>query len=134
MKYLKFILLILMLFTTNVFANNYSVDLSASGKINIELTDKENNELIDKVKLGKDNNWEYTWLDIEKSDYNVLELNIPKGYIATYEEIDNTFIITNTKTLVQTGNNYYLVVILGSCGIILILSSIIYNKYKEHNE
>lgn len=95
----------------------------------------KNNELIDKVKLSKDNKWEYTWLDIEKSDdYNVLELNVPNGYIATYEEIDNTFIITNTKTLVQTGNNYYLVVILGSCGIILILSSIIYNKYKEHNE
>ena len=51
MKYLKFILLILMLFTTNVFANNYSVDLSVSGKINIELTDKENNESIEGVEL-----------------------------------------------------------------------------------
>ena len=101
----------------------------------VEIGLYRNNELIDKVKLSKDNNWEYTWEDIEKSDdYNVLELNVPKGYIATYEKIDNTFIITNTKTLVQTGNNYYLVVILGTSGIMLILSSIIYNKYKEHNE
>lgn len=46
---------------------------SLSNKNNLESLPKyveiglyKNNELIDKVKLGKDNNWEYTWLDIEK--------------------------------------------------------------------
>ena len=73
MKHLKFILLILMLFTTNVFANNYSVDLSVSGKINVVLTDKENNESIEGVELTL-----YKIANVLEEDYHL-----------TYNYVDN---------------------------------------------
>ncbi len=100
----------------------------------IEVGLYKNNELISKIKLNKDNNWSYTWEDLEKSDeYSILEVNVPKGYTATYEKIDNTVVITNTKTLVQTGNNYYLALIIGLLGIIFIMLGIFYNL-KVKNE
>ena len=49
----------------------------------------------------KENNWEYTWEQIEASDeYNVKEINVPEGYTPTYKQIANTFIITNSKNFI----------------------------------
>ena len=73
MKHLKYLFVLIMLFTTNVFANNYSVDLSASGKINVVLTDKENNESIEGVKLTL-----YKIANVLEEDYHL-----------TYKYVDN---------------------------------------------
>lgn len=100
----------------------------------IEVGLYKSHELISKIKLNKDNNWSYTWEDLEKNDnYDILEINVPKGYTATYERIDNTVVITNTKTLVQTGNNNYLALIIGLFGIAFIMLGIFYNL-KVKNE
>lgn len=100
----------------------------------IEVGLYKDNELISKIKLNKDNNWSYTWEDLEKSDnYDIIEINVPKGYTATYEKIDNTVVITNTKTLVQTGNNNYLALIIGLFGVTFIMLGIFYNL-KVKNE
>lgn len=92
-----------------------------------------NGEVIDKVNLSKENNWEYIWKDIEKSDNYVVKEIVPDGYTDTYQRIDNTIIITNTSTLVQTGNMPWLIILIGSVGILLVAISVIYNKFNEKN-
>lgn len=106
---------------------------NTSGEINVpksvEIALLLDEELIDKVILNKDNNWTHTWKYLQKSDkYRVLETKVPKGYTATYWQEDNLFIVTNTKTLVYTGQMRFLVEILSSIGIIFIIASLIYNK------
>lgn len=98
----------------------------------IEIELSKDNEVIDRIKLNSSNNWEYTWKDIEKSDmYSVKEINVPKGYTVTYQKENNSFIVTNTTSLVQTGNMPWLVELIGSLGIIFIVISIVYSKIKD---
>lgn len=100
--------------------------------IKVELLKKD--ELIDTITLNNENNWTYTWKQIEKSDeYSVREINIPKGYTATYRQIENKFTITNTKTLAQTGKNIIIINIFVLLGIVLITTGLILEK-KNKNE
>ena len=100
--------------------------------VTIELL--KNNEVIDTIKLSKENDWTYTWLDIEKSDkYSVQEIDIPDGYTATYKNDGYTFIVTNTDKLPQTGQLKWPIAILSITGL-LFISIGIYNIKRETNE
>lgn len=91
-------------------------------------------EVIDTVTLNSDNNWNYTWEDIVKSDeYNVVEIDIPEGYTATYKNNEFTFTITNTDKLPQTGQIYLPIIILSSLGMMFILLGI-FQLRRESNE
>lgn len=110
--------------------SNINSSINLPKEIEIELS--KNGEVIDTVKLNSTNNWEYTWKDLEKSDmYNVREVNVPKGYTVTYQKEGNLFIVTNTTSLVQTGNMPWLVEIIGGIGLIFIVISLIYNKNEQ---
>ena len=99
--------------------------------VTIELYKGE--ELIDTIKLSEDNNWIYTWNKIPLSDeYLVKEINVPDEYTDTYRQVGNKFIVTNTKTLVQTGMNLLLVELLAVTGIICIIIGIICEKRKKY--
>lgn len=90
-------------------------------------------EVIDTITLNNKNNWTYTWYQIEQSDiYSVKEIDVPKGYTDTYRQVDNKFIITNTKTLVQTGQNILLIEILTIIGLSLIVLGILLDKRNNH--
>lgn len=100
-------------------------------EVNIELL--KNGEVIDTVKLNKDNNWHYTWKNLEKSDkYTVREINIPIGYTASYRNDGNIFTITNTDTLIKTGQNILIIQVLAVIGLILIGIGIIYAKKSKN--
>lgn len=45
--------------------------------------------------LNKDNNWQYTWENLPMANWTVEEVNPPKGFKVSIEQIDNKFIITN---------------------------------------
>ena len=93
----------------------------------------EDNEVIEVVTLNKDNNWEYTWTQIEASDkYSVNEINVPEGYTPTYKRVENTYIVTNSKNLVQTGRMAWVTSLLSVLGLILIVLGILYYK-KDRN-
>ena len=116
----------------NTSTNNTNHVINIPENITVELL--LDNKVIDTIILSKENDWKYTWKDLEKSDmYTVKEIKVPKGYTATYENIDNTVVITNTKTLVQTGNNNYLALIIGLFGVTFIMLGIFYNL-KVKNE
>ena len=100
-------------------------------EVTIELL--KDGEVIDTVVLNDENNWTYTWYQIEESDtYSVKEKDVPSGYTDTYRQEDNKFIVTNTKTLVQTGQNIIFIEILLSFGIILIITGLILNKRNKY--
>lgn len=105
----------------------------------LEITDKvtvsllKGEDVIETVELNPDNNWTYTFENIEKSDdYSVLEVNVPTGYVATYQENNNIFTITNTDKLVQTGQNKILLLSLASIGLILLIVGLLFEKRKKY--
>ncbi len=86
-------------------------------------------EVIQAVMLSDDNDWTYTWENIEKSDkYNVREINIPKGYKVTYKKNEYVYTVTNTDTLPNTGQLYYSIILLALGGIAFVILGIIKNK------
>ena len=106
-------------------------DNNIPSKITIELL--KNGGIIDIVVLNSENNWSYVWKQIEKSDeYSVKEINIPDGYIASYRQEGNKFIVTNTKTLVQTGQRLWINLLLVVIGLFFITTGIVLNKRSNH--
>ena len=83
--------------------------------------------------LNEENNWTYTWENIEKSDkYKVREIDIPTGYTPTYRNYEYTFIVTNTNTLIKTCTNTILIELSLLLGLVLIITGILYNKKVNH--
>jgi len=94
---------------------------SNDNKENVTIELYKGDELIDTVILNDENNWTHTWKQIKASDeYSVKEINIPIGYTPTYRQVANKFIVTNTKTLVNTGQNTWLVSLLAYSGLIFV--------------
>lgn len=91
--------------------------------------------LIDTVLLNKENNWSYTWKQLEASDqYSVKEIDIPKGYTPTYTKDGYSFIITNTNTLPNTGMSYYPVLLFAFLGILFLTIGIVLERKENNHE
>ena len=92
-------------------------------------------EAVETVKLGSWNNWRYTWKDLDgEGDWSVLEVNIPKGYTPSYKVSGDTVTITNTATLIQTGQLNWPILVLGGAGILMLLAGVILMTRKRKNE
>ena len=53
-------------------------------------------ETFDTVELSEENGWEYTWENLEKDTYYIIE-EVPAGYTAEVVKKGNTYVITNTS-------------------------------------
>ena len=86
--------------------------------------------------LSSANGWKHTWTDLDGSgNWQVLETNIPKGYTPTYVVNGDVVTITNSETLIQTGQNNLGVVVMGGCGVLMLLCGlfIIGRRKKEED-
>ena len=55
--------------------------------------------LHDTVTLDESNNWSYTWSNLPLGyDYRVVEVDVPEGYDASYDQDGDVWTITNTHT------------------------------------
>lgn len=88
----------------------------------------ENGIIADTVTLNRENNWEYTWTNLNgSSEWLVTEAEIPDGYTVTVAKESRVFIITNTypmnepPKLPQTGALWWPVPLL-ICGGLLLTS------------
>lgn len=88
------------------------------------------------VRLGEWNNWTYHWEDASVSgDWQVTEINIPKGYTPSYQVLGNNVTITNTRKLIQTGQLLWPMAVLCGAGIALIaLGGVILFKKKKTSD
>ena len=90
---------------------------------------------VEKVTLGAWNNWSYTWTDLDgNDDWSVLETGIPKGYTPSYRTNGDVVTITNTATLIQTGQLNWPIPVLGSLGVLMIFFGIFMMRKKKKTE
>ena len=89
---------------------------------------------VEKVTLSANNNWTYTWKGLDGSgDWSVIETGIPSGYTPSYRTSGNVVTITNTATLIQTGQLNWPIPVLGSLGALMIFFGIFTMRKKKKN-
>ena len=77
--------------------------------------------VIKTATLNAENGWRVTFPDLPVSDaYSVREVNIPEGFVATYTQNGYTFTVTNSTTLIQTGQLVWPIPVLAMVGVLLI--------------
>lgn len=94
---------------------------------------------VETVWLSQGNDWMYTWTELDPAgDWSVMENEIPKGYTPSYRaertESGKLVTITNTSSLLQTGQLNWPVPILLLVGLLLIAAGIILMKKKKKKE
>ena len=91
-------------------------------------------ELYASVRLDASNNWTYTWKDENAhGNWQIVEVNIPKGYVPSYSVSNGVVTITNTRTLIQTGQLNWPVWALGGAGVALLaLGAVVLGKKKKN--
>ena len=90
---------------------------------------------VDTVTLSAANGWSYTWRNLAEYDsWQIVERNIPQGYVPYYSARYGTVTITNTATLIQTGQLNWPIWVLGGAGLVLILGgAVVLGKKKRKN-
>lgn len=92
----------------------------------------DGDELVEKVILSEENHWSHTWTELDGSKtWNVKEINVPKGYVVSYEKTDTTVTMKNTGSLIQTGQLNWPVPVLAFVGLILILTGFVLLQNKR---
>lgn len=87
------------------------------------------------VTLGAWNNWTYTWKDLRiYGNWQVIETNIPRGYVPSYSISGNILTITNTRSLIQTGQLNWPVWVIGGAGLALILGGAVLLTRKKRKD
>ena len=88
------------------------------------------------VRLGAWNNWTYEWKDPGvHGNWQVIETNIPKGYAPSYSVYGGIVTVTNTRSLIQTGQLNWPIWVLGGMGLGLVAlgGTILVKKKKGNN-
>lgn len=96
-------------------------------------------KVYDTVTLNKENNWKYTWKDLDESyKWNVAE-ECPEGYTVAVEKQGNTFVLTNTgipaepePELPQTGMLWWPVIATAALGLVFLVIGLVFRKGKEN--
>lgn len=98
----------------------------------VKVTLYDGDDKVAVVRLNEDNDWTYTWEDLSgEGNWQVLEKNVPKGYKASYKTDGDTVTITNTASLIQTGQLNWPIPVLGGLGLLLILAGLLVSKKKK---
>ena len=112
---------------------NTDESTEASDSVTVQLL--KNGNVIKTATLNAQNNWQVTYTDMPESDtYSIEEINIPKGFTATYKQSGYVFTVTNTSTLIQTGQLIWPIPALAFSGILLITIGIaVLSKKRKPN-
>lgn len=107
-----------------------------SGKIPDSVTVQllRDGEVLKTATLNKQNNWQITYTDLPESDaYRIKEVNVPKGFTATYTQKGYVFTVTNTATLAQTGQLIWPIPVLAMVGLFFLLLGFAILRKPEKN-
>ena len=92
-------------------------------------------KVVQTAVLNESNNWQITYTNMPESDaYSIKEVNIPKGFTATYKQKAYVFTVTNTSTLIQTGQLVWPIPVLALVGVLLIAAgSVLLQKKRKQD-
>lgn len=100
----------------------------------VKMTLYNGEEAVETVRLGSWNNWTYTWRDLDGAgQWRVLESDVPKGYTPYYSQKDGVVTVTNTATLIQTGQNRWPAAVLGGAGLLMLVAGLLSMRKKREN-
>lgn len=114
----------------------WNTDKSAKIAENVTIQLLRDGVVVETAILGAENNWKVTFNNMPQSDsYTVEEVNIPKGFVATYSRDGYEFTVTNTATLIKTGQLVWPIPILAMAGIAFItLGTVVLHKQEDFYE
>ena len=113
----------------------WNTDKSTTTPNSVTVQILRHGEVVETAMLNQQNNWQVTYTDMPESDgYTVKEVNIPKGFTATYSRKGYEFIVTNTASLAQTGQLIWPIPVLAVAGMFLLLMglAILRKSEKQH--
>ena len=112
---------------------NTDASTQAADSVTVQLL--RNGVVIETAILNAKNNWQVTYADMPESDqYTIQEVNVPQGFTATYKQVGYVFTVTNTSTLIQTGQLIWPIPMLAFLGVVLIgTGCILLQKKREPN-
>lgn len=104
---------------------------SRPGAVTVTLYDGET--AVETVQLSQDNGWSHTWSGLSaKGNWQVTETSIPKGYTPSYSVSGDVVTVTNTATLIQTGQLNWPIPVMAGCGVLLLaLACMMLRKKKK---
>ena len=109
---------------------NTDASTKAAERITVQLL--KNGNAVKTATLSKDNHWQVTYDDMPESDaYSIKEVDVPKGFTATYKQNGYVFTVTNTSTLIQTGQLMWPIPVLAVSGMLLIAAGIMLLQKKR---
>lgn len=102
----------------------------ATDHITVQLL--RNDVVIETAVLNAQNNWQITYTDMPESDaYSIREIDVPKGFTATYSQDGYVFTATNTTILTDTGQLIWPIPVLAVGGMLLIVVGIMLLQKKR---
>ena len=91
-----------------------------SGYVTVQLL--RNNTVVATAILNDANEWQIIYTDMPESDaYSIIELDVPKGFIATYSQSGYLFTVTNTASLPHTGQIVWPIPVFALAGILFLM-------------
>lgn len=78
------------------------------------------------VMLSEKNGWSCSWTGLEgTAQWSVAEADVPAGYTASYQIEGNVITITNTASLIETGQLRWPIPVMAAVGVCLVLAGIV---------
>jgi hypothetical protein len=113
---------------------NTDASTQAADSVTVQLL--QNGSVVKTATLNKQNDWQVTYSGMPESDaYSIKEVNVPKGFTATYQQSGYVFTVTNTATLAQTGQLIWPIPVLAISGMLFIAAGIaLLQKKRNTNE
>ena len=109
---------------------NTDASTEAADHVTVQLL--RNGNVVETATLHAENNWQVTYTGMPESDgYSIKEINVPKGFTATYSKTGYVFTVTNTAALIQTGQLIWPIPVLAVSGMLLIAVGIVLLRKKR---
>lgn len=113
----------------------WNTDASARAADSVTVQLLRNGKVVQTATLNESNNWQVTYTGMPESDaYTIQEVNIPKGFTATYKQNAYVFTVTNTATLIQTGQLIWPIPVLAFIGVLLMAAGIVLMQKKRNQD
>ena len=110
---------------------NTDASTQATDGVTVQLL--QNGNVVKTATLNAQNNWQVIYTGMPESDaYSIKEVDVPKGFTATYQQKGYVFTVTNTSTLIQTGQLLWPIPVLAISGMLFIAAGIVLLQKKRN--